>query len=81
MSEHEQVQYAIMEWPTDDHQVSILHLKNVISPKKPWNCYRKGDVGKSKYPGANGEWPFIIHEAGGNTFGVLLVKQFKNTCT
>ncbi|XP_062578171.1 uncharacterized protein LOC134240079 isoform X2 [Saccostrea cucullata] len=61
---HEQVQYAVMEWPTDGNQVSILHLKHIISPKKAWNSYNKGDVGRSKYPGANGEWPFIIHGVG-----------------
>lgn len=59
----EQMQYAVMEWPTDGNRLSIMHLKNIIQPKKAWNEYKKGDKGMCAYPG-NGNWEFIIHAVG-----------------
>ena len=62
----DQMQFAVMEWPTDGNKISIHHLKNIETPKKQWNEYKKGDIGVAKY--GQGDWDFVIHEVGRKFF-------------
>ena len=59
-----QNEFAVLEWPDDGNQISIHHLKHIISPKRPWNEYQVGDSGMCLYPGA-GEWRYNILAVGG----------------
>ena len=64
----EQMQFGLMEWLNDNNKLSIHHLKHIIAPKKSWNEYKVGDQGTANWPGAAGEWEFLIHGIAGNLF-------------
>ena len=54
-----------MLWVNDNNKMSVHHLKYVTQPKKPWNEFKRGDNGWSRYPGAAGEWKYKILAVGG----------------
>ena len=68
--------YGVFEWVTDDNKLSIHHLKHVITPRKQWNDYSVGEKGKAHYPGAGGEWDFIIQALGGKTLFFQISQLF-----
>lgn len=56
----EQNQYAIMQWTSDGNKKSVHHLKYILTPKKSWNEYAKGDTGTG-----DPVWSFMVLDVGG----------------